>query len=653
MTDYHTDISVVIVNYNSKDFLLQCLRSIEKAGTNISYEVIVVDNNSTDSPIQDMENQFPDVKFIALKENYGFGKANNIGVIASKGNYILILNPDTIIEEDTFDIMYNYMENHPDVGIAGCKVLNPDGTFQLACRRGFPTPWASFCKLFGLQSIFPKSKNFAKYNQTFRPVDETYHVDAVIGAFMFIRRQAWMDILGFDETFFMYGEDLDLCYRADKAGWKTSFVHSTSIIHYKGVSTRRSSIDELKHFYEAMVIFSRKHYSGSGFFLLLLRIGIFLRSLVARILKNKVTSLIILMDLFSINFSMIIATKIRFGGFFNFPYYAYPTVFIVVSLVMLFSMIAVGEYFESHASARKSLYGLLTSFFFLSSLTYFFNEFAFSRGVVLMTIGFTIALTSLVRMVLSFYDKTKGRDGDKRVAIIGTDKRAVNIYEALTNSESRNTDFVGFIKTNNTSGNEKLPAPQIGGIEYLTKLINDYKIRELIICDSSLSSNQMLKLVENSSKAGIRYHFAQEWDEIITARIINDIAGIEPTIPINNISKFRFRLLKLSLDFLISILSLTIGLPFVFLFSGKPVKLIKQFFIVITGRISIVGIYPVRTGKPDVWKPGITGLVQISKPERLSEQAITKLNNYYLMNYSLSLDFEIILKSFTRKLSGN
>ena len=159
------------------------------------------------------------------------------------------------------------MERDIKCGIAGCKVLNADGTFQLACRRGFPTPWASFSKLFGLQKLFPKSKTFAGYNQTFRSVDETYYIDAVIGAFMFARMEALDQAKGFDPTFFMYGEDIDLCYRVNQNGWSIAYVHTTSIVHYKGESTRRSSIDEVKHFYEAMEIFVEKHYGKSHLFL--------------------------------------------------------------------------------------------------------------------------------------------------------------------------------------------------------------------------------------------------------------------------------------------------------------------------------------------------------------------------------------------------
>ena len=262
------DVSIVIVNYNVKDFLHQCLTSIEKAKHNLSLEVFVIDNDSTDGSMDFIEPLFQNsntVKyfFIRSKENLGFAKANNIAIKQATGKYLLILNPDTILAEDTLLEMIQYMKNNQEVGIAGCKVLNADGSFQVQCRRGFPTPWTSFCKLFGLSKLFPNSKLFAKYNQTFRSVDETYYIDAVIGAFMFCDTKLIQVIGGFDETYFMYGEDLDLCRQVQLQNRFVAYFHGTTIIHFKGESTKRSSLNEIKHQYQAMEKFAKKYF-GTG-----------------------------------------------------------------------------------------------------------------------------------------------------------------------------------------------------------------------------------------------------------------------------------------------------------------------------------------------------------------------------------------------------
>ncbi len=285
MSNIVPDISIIIVNYNVKDFLAQCLHSIRQAKKKFSLEIFVVDNNSEDNSIEYLEPLFPEVKFIQSGANLGFGRANNIAIKLVSGKYTLILNPDTILSEDTLEKMFNYMNSHVEVGIAGCKVLNEDGTFQLACRRSFPTPWVSFTKLFGLQKLFPKSKIFARYNLTFLSENESYYVDAVIGAFMFCKTSLLKSLSGFDESYFMYGEDLDLCRQAQLAGEKISYYCETTILHFKGESTRRSSIDELKHFYEAMDIFARKYFSNSKTFLFLLRISIRFRLFISKMGK--------------------------------------------------------------------------------------------------------------------------------------------------------------------------------------------------------------------------------------------------------------------------------------------------------------------------------------------------------------------------------
>lgn len=193
-------VSVLIVNYNVKDYLIQCLRSIELTDHGIPYEVVVVDNASADNSMDDVVPLFPWVKWIQLSENIGFGRANNKGLEYCSAPYVLFLNPDTIIARDTLLVMVRYLKEHPEVGLAGCKVLNPDGTFQLACRRGLPTPWASFCKLFGLQSLFPNSRVFAGYNLTYLLTNETYNVDALIGAFMMGPRDLILNMGGFDPS---------------------------------------------------------------------------------------------------------------------------------------------------------------------------------------------------------------------------------------------------------------------------------------------------------------------------------------------------------------------------------------------------------------------------------------------------------------------
>ncbi len=275
------DVSVITVNYNVKEFVLNLVISLKKALINFSYEIIVVDNASQDGSVEYLKEKFTDVTVIANSKNVGFGKANNQALEISKGKYILLINPDAIVREDTFTKMISFFERTKEAGLAGCKVLNPNGTLQLACRRGFPGPWTSFTKVSGLSTIFPKSKLFAKYNLTYLDENKTYEVDAISGSFMMLKRDVYEKVGGFDPDFFMYGEDLDLCYRIQKAGYKVYYVHDTEVIHYKGESTKRSSIDETKMFYDAMQIFVKKHLSTSFIVTFVLGVAINLRKFIA------------------------------------------------------------------------------------------------------------------------------------------------------------------------------------------------------------------------------------------------------------------------------------------------------------------------------------------------------------------------------------
>ncbi len=643
------DITVVIVNYNVRDFLLRCLNSVRQAQKDLDIEIIVVDNNSSDGSIEYLKPIFPEVEFIRQDKNVGFGEANNIGINKAQGKYVLILNPDTLLEEETLVKMYDFMEENHDIGVAGCKILNPDGTFQLSCRRGFPTPWAAFSRLFGLQKLFPKSKLFAKYNHTYRDINETYEIDAVSGSFMFCRKDALNEVHGFDTDFFMYGEDLDLCYRISQKGYRIVYYHETSIIHFLGESTRRSSINKLKHFYTAMDIFARKHFKRSALFLMVLKLGIFSHFLLASAKKYRRDLFVIFTDLMSINVAFIISTKIRYDGFFDLPDYAYPAVFIVISVILLAAMFGVGDYFESKPTLRKSFFALMISFFFLSSLTYFFKDYAFSRGIILMTIGFTIVMTGGIRLLIAIFDKTAGKEADRRIAFVGINKQTENIFSALQSADYMNAHVVGMISINESNDNSNLNLPVLGNIEYLPQLIEEYKIREVIITDDTLSKTDLIKIMAQTSNPSVRFHVAQEYDDLLASELTNEIAGIEPTMPETKITNLRIAFIKRTLDIVISIFLLTLGLPLIYLFVNYKAALIKKLWKVLTGKYSFIGLFPIEPGEPEIGKLGIIGLAHISNPGMLSKQAIKNLNDYYLQHYSLVLDTDIFLKFLFRK----
>ena len=265
-------LSVIIVSYNVRRFVEQCLDSVQKAAEGLDYEVFVVDNDSADDTVEVIGQRYPWVHLIANHENLGFARANNIAIRQAKGEYVLLLNPDTIVAEPTLREAVTFMDAHPQAGGAGVRMHNGDGTLAPESRRAIPTPWVSFLKMLG----FTK-----RYYMSHLPWDEPGRIEVISGAFCFLRRKALDQIGLLDEDFFMYGEDIDLSYRLLKGGWENWYLPQ-DIIHFKGESTQKSTFRYVHVFYQAMLIFFRKHYSHlSVFYTLPIKMAIYFRAGIA------------------------------------------------------------------------------------------------------------------------------------------------------------------------------------------------------------------------------------------------------------------------------------------------------------------------------------------------------------------------------------
>lgn len=274
------DLSIIIVNYNVKYFIEQCLHSVHKAIQTIEAEVFVVDNNSVDGSCPMIREKFPWVNLIESKENLGFSKGNNLALKKAKAEFCLLLNPDTVVEEDTFTKCIHFMRKTPDAGALGVHMIDGRGNFLPESKRALPTPAVSFYKIFGLSNIFPKSRIFGRYHLGYLDENEINEVDILSGAYMFIRKKALEKTGLLDESFFMYGEDIDLSYRIKNAGYKNYYFPQTTIIHYKGESTKKGSINYVLVFYRAMIIFAKKHFSkqNARVFSSLINLAIYFRA---------------------------------------------------------------------------------------------------------------------------------------------------------------------------------------------------------------------------------------------------------------------------------------------------------------------------------------------------------------------------------------
>ena len=276
-------LSIVIVNYNVKYFLEQCLYSVRAATTNLDAEVFVVDNHSSDDSLAYLKPKFPEVIFIENPENVGFAKANNQAIGQAKGQYVLLLNPDTVVGEDSLRSLCYQMDEDKTIGALGVKMLNAEGHFLVESKRSFPSPWVSFCKLFGLAKLFPYSPFFSRYNLPYLNPDKPHTVEVLAGAFMLLRHEALDKVGLLDESFFMYGEDIDLSYRIAQAGYKNLY-YPERLLHYKGESAKQDDKRYIEAFYGAMLIFYQKYYPNSSALLRgLIKMAVRLKALMASV----------------------------------------------------------------------------------------------------------------------------------------------------------------------------------------------------------------------------------------------------------------------------------------------------------------------------------------------------------------------------------
>ena len=658
-------VSVIIVNYNVRDFLAHAIVSLQRSLRGIRSEIIVVDNASEDGSVGMMRRRFPAVRLLENRENVGFARANNRALRESRGDYILLINPDTLVQEDTVRVMLRFFATHPDAGLAGCAILSPDGSFQLSCRRSFPTPWVAFTKISGLGALFPSSRFFGRYNLTYRPVDQSYEVDAVSGSFMMLRREVYERVGGLDEDFFMYGEDLDWCYRVQKAGWRVFFVHETRIIHYKGESTRRSSIDEIETFYKAMTLFVEKHFRFPFPVTSFLKLGIAVTSLFASLRALVRPLRLAVVDILAVDISLLLAEYLWRGALFLYPSYAYPIVYVIPAVLVVGSFYALGVYSRQPLSVPRVFVGTIVSFVIISALTAFFKEYAFSRGIVVVSGALCLLLLPTWRVVFRFATRvsTGGRSGilGRRTLIIGTGQPALELLSRLRAGVTKGYEIVGLIAlTPEDVGRTVSGVSVLGSLENVAKVIRENRISDLIFAPRMLSYAEILSVINKAGDEHVSFHLVPSTMEVIIGKASVDTLDEVPLLEISyNLDKMFYRFLKRSLDLLVSGLLLTAVYPILRIRMYLTGRAVGDFWrglgSVFRGSASLVGPpTSKRSGGPGnsarnglyIGKPGLTGLVQLQRGRVLTHGEEEQYNLYYARNQSVLLDVEILLKTW-------
>lgn len=525
------DLSVIIVSFNVKNYLLNCIRSVYQAAGSYSLEVIVVDNGSEDNSVFSVREAFPKVILIPNLINAGFGTACNQGLEAAKGKYILFLNPDTLVGETVFSELIPSMEKDQTVGLMGCRILNEDGTLQLACRRSFPTPWVAFTRLTGLSSLFPKSPLFARYNLTFLDEHQFHDVDAVSGSFMLCRREVLEKTGGFDESFFMYGEDLDLCYRVKEAGFRVVYNPDASIIHFKGKS-KSDRVDTRFYFYESMKIFSRKHGKGDGLLIIFLNLAISVRYVFAqfRHLSNPVISFLADFILTALAFETI--SFFRFGRWFYYPESAYPIIYLFIFFVQAAVYNWFGVYRGGTGIKRRLIAAAVLTWVVISLGAFFSKDFAFSRIVLLAAIISIPLLQISWRLVLQLFRKeSKGR---RALVITGWEQYDPTDWFVLWIEFHQKMTLSGVLFKPTVTG--KTRYENKGSWTELSAQFIKNKITDLILDTDSLSYKEQVQFIQLCREMKVRPQLIPAGS--LKEMVLNDIlTGDEKTGFVSRLAK--------------------------------------------------------------------------------------------------------------------
>lgn len=656
------DLSIIIVNYNVKEFLQNLLNSIEKASNNYSTEIFIVDNASDDGSVKLIREKYPSINLIANEENVGFGKANNQALRNANGKYIMMINPDTIIGEDTIDKMIGFFEMNPEAGLAGCKILNPDGSLQLACRRSFPGPWTSFCKVTGLSNLFPKSKLFARYNLTYLNENQSYEVDAVSGSFMMMKKEVYEKVGGFDEEFFMYGEDLDLSYRIKKAGHKVYYVHNTQIIHYKGESTRRSSIDETRLFYDAMHLFVKKHLSGSFLVELILQSAIAVTKTFVFIGKIKLALFSAILDFIFFDICLFLAAGfyVQNSNWIGFQPAHLLIIYSVPALIHVMIGTLSGLYRRDNLSVLRNIISVSISFVALSSLTFFFKEFAYSRALVIILYMLLLCSTVVWRIFLKLFFEIGIQKDDmnkSRTLVVGISEPAIKVAEKLRKKRTDLHSIIGLIGLSYADIGKTIGLFNVvGSIENIIKVMREYKINEIIFCSEELNYVKMMEIVSQCQSESIDFKISGSDLNFVVGKTAVSMLDEIPLIGVHyNISNPLMRIIKRLFDLCIGLIVLFFIYPFIYFYLklSKTTSDFKTFIkgipSVVTGKISFVGPKKINPGEINVLgKQGLTGFWYIENNTEIESE---KLDFYYAKNQNIWLDLEILGRSLNKMWS--
>jgi len=644
-------LSIIIVNYNVKYFLEQALLSVRRACVGLDAEVWVVDNNSVDDSVPMVREKFPEVHLIANEGNPGFAIANNQAIRQSTGEYVLLLNPDTVVEEDTFKKCIDFMDARPEAGGLGVRMIDGSGAFLPESKRGFPSPWVAFCKTVGLSRLFPKSALFNHYHLGYLEECETNEVEVLAGAFMFMRRSVLDEIGLLDEAFFMYGEDIDLSYRIIQAGYNNYYFPETTIIHYKGESTKKGSLNYVKAFYKAMIIFARKHFEGrqAKLFVWMLQAAIYLRASLT-LLSNFISRAYLpLLDAGLMYLGLVFLKDFWENYHFNDPDYYQDAVlyfnFPLYTLIWLLGIFFSGGY-DQRYDLRRLIRGLLVGTLVLLAV-YGLLDLAYrpSRALILLGAAWALSATSGLRLLLHFlrYHTFRLQEAkSQHLVIVGSQEESERVRQLLHRAEvSKN--FIGTVAPEASPNRTHY----LSGLPQLDEVVHIYSVQEIIFCSRDLSTQDIMNWMSRLGPA-IDYKIVPKESVSIIGSSSKNTSGQLYTIDIQyNIAQPMSRRNKRVLDWLLAI-GLLLSWPLQLFLVKHPLHLLRNIAAVLLGRRTWVGYaatknHDIRLPK---LRPGVLSPLDGLRLNDFDEPTRQRLNFLYAKDYQTSKDVDIVLRGW-------
>ena len=644
-------LSVIIVNYNVKHFLEQALLSVRKAARDIDAEVFVVDNNSVDDSVAMVREKFPEVQLIANQHNAGFSSANNQAIRQAAGEYILLLNPDTVVKEDTFEKCLAFLDAQPSAGALGVKMIDGSGKFLPESKRGFPSPLVAFWKTFGLSRLFPRSRIFNRYHLGYLPEDETNEVEVLAGAFMLIRASVLSEIGLLDESFFMYGEDIDLSYRIVQAGYRNIYFPETTIIHYKGESTKKGSLNYVRTFYKAMIIFARKHFRGekARLFVIMLQLAIYFRATLTLVSSVFRKAYLPLLDALVIYLGLVFLKNFWATYHFRDPdYYEEAIMYVNFPLYVLIWLTSVyfsGGYEEKH-NLRRLVRGLMLGTILLAAVYGFLElEYRSSRALILLGAAWAVISTVLVRLGIHFLqygNLNVGKERSRNLVIVGSNTESTRVQQLLVQA-GVSPNFIGTVSPTSRADSRTY----LSALHQLDEVVHIYRINEVIFCSQDVSSRDIMHWMTKLGP-GMEYKIVPKESLSIIGSTSRNSSGELYTIDIRfKIAYYLNRRNKRLIDVLLALFFL-VSFPLHWVLVTGRWQFLKNATSVLTGRLTWVGYHVQEDQLKDLppLRNGILSPVDGLMVGKLNDPTIRRLNFLYAKDYSIGRDLDIIWNGY-------